>query len=450
MGYGITGWKFGGRQSITQNLNPGQFRGMGKPHYRSSVFVQNNYYGNMGMGMMYDNHCCGCNDGGGSNKFMNWMLGLGMFGNMLSGILGALGFGGDGSTETTNTTNTTNTTTTTNTTEPKEQDEFAGLKTLYPDGNFAKIGDKYYCILDGKRYEGDSVDDLMSKLPTGTAVKQEVEDPAVDPNKNKVDSDPAAEDPAGSNPADNPKADGGAGNSGAASRNSKDGATGANAGKDFHGWYQIGADNHTNNDSRLTNCKNAKELAGALIDSKTTGKLNAGSAGNKNLITQNQAAIAKALIQANPDKFNPDGSIKGGVDYNTIKIPDMQWIADTFANGTKSTTGNGRTVKRDANGVKQTYSHDGKQLKASYVNAKSYAVTTKNGQKYTVKVSPDGNEKWYITPEGKSISEKDFKNLTGLTGNDVLKKAKASGGETASPGAYPDSFTPHNSRSSII
>lgn len=458
MGYGITGWKFGGRQPITQNLNPGQFRGMGKPHFKTSMFVQNNYYGNMGMNMMYDDSCCcnyGCDGGGGSNKFMNWMLGLGMFGQVLGGLFDAFGFGGGSG----------------GSSGSGTADEFGNIKQLYPDGNFAKVGDKYYCRLNGTRYEGSTIDELMSKLPTGTTKTEtpagnepaktefadlqkefpgaefikdgdtykatlngkQYEADSLEGLRAQLDADKNAA-PAGLNDGGNDDVGGkaGAGKGAGTPAGSRAGTKGKTGTGNLHGWYPIGEDSHTGNDSRLSGCKTAKELAGALIDSKTTGKLNATSAGNKNVITKNQAAIEKALIQANPDKFDSKGNIKAGVDYKSIKIPDIQWISDTFANGTKSSTGNGRTVKRDADGVKQTYSHDGKQLKDSYINAKSYTVT-KSGQKYTVKISPDGKEKWYYDSNGKAISERDFKAKTGLSGDDVLKKANTNKAQTKTP-----------------
>ena len=333
MGYGITGWKFGGRQSITQNLYPGQFRGMGKPHYRSSVFVQqNNYYGNMGMGMMYDNHCCGCNDGGGSNKFMNWMFGLGMFGNMLSGILGALGFGGGGSTETTNTTNTTNTTTTTNTTDPKDKDDFAGLKTLYPDGNFAKVGDKYCCNLNGVPYDADSLEGLYEKLkgagnkPADVA-KPKVEDPAVDPNKNKVDSDPAAEDPANSNPADKPKPDGGAGNSRGATGSGNRAA--GNTGIGNEEWYRRDTDKSSIEGAiskQKIQAADTTPKGAALYIAKTVA-----AEKNRNLTPEQLNKLADAIIAKNPSVFDKQtGKLLPNAKFDKLDIPNVKTLDSNY------------------------------------------------------------------------------------------------------------------------
>lgn len=189
------------------------------------------------------------------------------------------------------------------------------------------------------------------------------------------------------------------------------------------GWYETGKDSHA---GRFQNCKNVRDIASALANTKTKNDSTAANSPNQNFINSNLAAIQKAIVAANPGMFDASGNIKAGVDVNKIKIPDMQWIADTYGNGTKAPSGNGRTVKRNAqSGKTETYSKDGQKLKDSYVNARIYNVT-KGGNKYQVKVSPDGKEKWYYDQNGKAISEKEFQSLTGLTGNQVIQKAKAS------------------------
>ena len=90
--YDITGWRSGGRQSLTYNLKAGQMRGMGTGRIVSNnVFINN--YAPMPMHTAVDMHCCG---GGGMSGFEKWMLGIGGVGSVLGAIFGALGIGGGG------------------------------------------------------------------------------------------------------------------------------------------------------------------------------------------------------------------------------------------------------------------------------------------------------------------------------------------------------------------
>ncbi len=90
--YDITGWRSGGRQSLTYNLKAGQMRGMGTGRIVSNnVFINN--YAPMPMHTAVDMHCCG---GGGMSGFEKWMLGIGGVGSILGAIFGALGIGGGG------------------------------------------------------------------------------------------------------------------------------------------------------------------------------------------------------------------------------------------------------------------------------------------------------------------------------------------------------------------
>lgn len=52
------------------------------------------------------------------------------------------------------------------------------------------------------------------------------------------------------------------------------------------------------------------------------------------------------------------------------------------------------------------YSHDGKKLKSSYVNAKEQVLP----DGYKIKTSPDGKEQWFFAPDGKQISKETFRN----------------------------------------
>lgn len=96
--YDITGWSGGGRRPINYGLKAGQFRGMGRVNVfpSSTTIVNNNIIG--GGGCYSNSYDCGCNNGG-SNKFMNWMLGIGVGSTLLGGILSMFGIGGGQKTE---------------------------------------------------------------------------------------------------------------------------------------------------------------------------------------------------------------------------------------------------------------------------------------------------------------------------------------------------------------
>lgn len=97
--YDITGWSGGGRRPINYGLKAGQFRGMGRVNVfpSNTTIVNNNIIG--GGGCYSNSYDCGCNGGGGSNKFMNWMLGIGVGSTLLGGILSMFGIGGGGKAE---------------------------------------------------------------------------------------------------------------------------------------------------------------------------------------------------------------------------------------------------------------------------------------------------------------------------------------------------------------
>ena len=181
--YGVNGWSGGVRQSLTYNLKAGQMRGMGRVNVfpSNTTVINNNIFGNS-CGM-YDN-CCDGSDG--MSGFTKTMLGIGMGTSILGTILGFFGIGGGGGksegaggTET-----------------PKEtkeviasnekQDEFAGLKVLYPDGKFAKIGDKYRCNIGDQSFEADSIVDLDKQLKAALNKKPETVKPESKPDETSV------------------------------------------------------------------------------------------------------------------------------------------------------------------------------------------------------------------------------------------------------------------------
>lgn len=175
--YGVNGWSGGVRQSLTYNLKAGQMRGMGRVNVfpSNTTVINNNIFGNS-CGM-YDN-CCDGSDG--MSGFTKTMLGIGMGTSILGTILGFFGIGGGGGkSEGAGGTETPKETKEVKASNEK-QDEFAGLKVLYPDGKFAKIGDKYRCNIGDQSFEADSIVDLDKQLKAGLNKKPETVKPETD------------------------------------------------------------------------------------------------------------------------------------------------------------------------------------------------------------------------------------------------------------------------------
>ena len=175
--YGVNGWSGGGRQSLTYNLRAGQMRGMGRVNLfpSNTTIINNNIFGNS-CGM-YDN-CCDGSDG--MSGFTKTMFGIGMGTSILGTILGFFGIGGGGGkSEGAGGTETPKETKEVKASNEK-QDEFAGLKVLYPDGKFAKIGDKYRCNIGDQSFEADSIVDLDKQLKAALNKKPETVKPETD------------------------------------------------------------------------------------------------------------------------------------------------------------------------------------------------------------------------------------------------------------------------------
>ncbi len=175
--YGVNGWSGGVRQSLTYNLKAGQMRGMGRVNVfpSNTTVINNNIFGNS-CGM-YDN-CCDGSDG--MSGFTKTMLGIGMGTSILGTILGFFGIGGGGGkSEGAGGTETPKETKEVKASNEK-QDEFAGLKVLYPDGKFAKIGDKYRCNIGDQSFEADSIVDLDKQLKAALNKKPETVKPETD------------------------------------------------------------------------------------------------------------------------------------------------------------------------------------------------------------------------------------------------------------------------------
>lgn len=77
----------------------------------------------------------------------------------------------------------------------EKQDEFAGLKVLYPDGKFAKIGDKYRCNIGDQSFEADSIVDLDKQLKAALNKKPETVKPENKPSEVKPETDASSVKP---------------------------------------------------------------------------------------------------------------------------------------------------------------------------------------------------------------------------------------------------------------
>ena len=190
--YGVNGWSGGVRQSLTYNLKAGQMRGMGRVNVfpSNTTIINNNIFGNS-CGM-YDN-CCDGSDG--MSGFTKTMLGIGMGTSILGTILGFFGIGGGGGkSEGAGGTETPKETKEVKASNEK-QDEFAGLKVLYPDGKFAKIGDKYRCNIGDQSFEADSIVDLDKQLKAALNKKPETVKPENKPSEVKPETDASSVKP---------------------------------------------------------------------------------------------------------------------------------------------------------------------------------------------------------------------------------------------------------------
>ena len=98
-----------------------------------------------------------------------------------------------------------------------------------------------------------------------------------------------------------------------------------------------------------------------------------------------------------------DGSIDGYQTRNEENVSFGHSYEELYLEN-----GRERRIDKLDGDIKNTavYSHDGKKLKESYVNATEKVL--EDG--YKIKTSPDGKEQWFYTPDGKAISKKEFQN----------------------------------------
>lgn len=109
--------------------------------------------------------------------------------------------------------------------------------------------------------------------------------------------------------------------------------------------------------------------------------------------------------------FTEQLKVKEHDGYVSGAYGQFEFESESIGNGRKrETIRNGKVyngigageTKRETN----IYSHDGKRLKESYVNAKEQTLA----DGYKIKTSPDGKEQWFFAPDGKQISKETFRN----------------------------------------
>ena len=182
--YGITGWSGGGRRPINYGLKAGQFRTGKYNVFENKTIINNNVYTGGYMGGYnygyFDQQCYNS-----TPKWMNWMMGLGLGTSFLGGILSM--FGGGGKTEAGGEAPA----------EKQTQDSLAGLKEAFPDGKFVKITDNLYQgTVNGKTYDGTSIEDLYKNIKNGTSQDVDTKKDAppvkddVDDTEKKEEKDP--------------------------------------------------------------------------------------------------------------------------------------------------------------------------------------------------------------------------------------------------------------------
>ena len=150
--FGITGYSTSGKTPINYGLKAGQFRMPKYSVFQNKTVINNNIFGSGYGGFnygYYDNSCCNNSMPG----WTKWLMGLGGATTLLGGILNLFApqkseLGG-----------------TDPETEQPAADEFAGLKQVYPKGEFIKITDNlYYAVVDGQKYDGTSIAELFENI----------------------------------------------------------------------------------------------------------------------------------------------------------------------------------------------------------------------------------------------------------------------------------------------
>lgn len=401
--YDITGWSGGGRRPINYGLKAGQFRGMGRVNVfpSSTTIVNNNIIG--GGGCYSNSYDCGCNNGG-SNKFMNWMLGIGVGSTLLGGILSMFGIGGGQKTEGAGGKEEKAEVKKEETPkEPSKLDQ--ARKTLdslgmTKDNGYTVSVDEdgkitYHYNKDGIDVEADNVTDLIDKINKAK-------------NKDNNSTTPLDEvDETVETPTETPEdiQTPGSGNKPNASTRT---GTGTPA-----GWYravndgqELKAEKAQLEAAQKAGKNPAQELVNNLLDTKLG-----------NVITDaDKKELLATVIKKNPSVFNADGTLKDGADVSKLDVPTKEWMEKEYnvqvlkenADGTntvvkKRVEGHStRERRKAADGTYHQYdSATGKQLNDKYANGTQ--LSGKDG--FTAVVWSDGSNVTY-RQNGKPITDK--------------------------------------------
>lgn len=384
--YGVNGWSGGVRQSLTYNLKAGQMRGMGRVNVfpSNTTIINNNIFGNS-CGM-YDN-CCDGSDG--MSGFTKTMLGIGMGTSILGTILGFFGIGGGGGkSEGAGGTETPKETKEVKASNEK-QDEFAGLKVLYPDGKFAKIGDKYRCNIGDQSFEADSIVDLDKQLKAGLNKKPETVKTETDASSVKPSEPETQELKDGKITFAIDEALGSRSKIKGEVTNNTDGTVSI-----------VGTNNtYTYEKGNKTVTYNGKSYTVYSLKGATSNKT-----GKAVPTTEQEYILINGQLVQPKDCKELAGLGTGSIKKNSPPPDETPTVKGAKTSKTTSKKSN----SEGAGGVKQ-------ETKKAETYKASYTVSMSSGNKCTLKIAQDGNYH-YFDKSGKEISEAEFQKQTGKTG----------------------------------
>ena len=389
--YSITGWSRGARVPITHNLRAGQMRGMGRVNMFPTV-INNNYFG-----VDYGNYDTCCNNSNSIPKWTQWLMGIGLGTSFIGNILGIFskdGGGGEDVEGAGGTEKPQETTTAAN----KKQDEFEGLKVLYPDGKFAKIADKYRCNIGDQSFEADSLVDLDKQLKK-TLKKTSTETPKSN-DKTRVQEEPTTSTEELQDGSFTEVIDEVLGEKSKISGTvTVDKKTGDVSIKDKNNTYTYSKGNKT-----IT--YKEKQYTVYTLKGATNNVTNK----NIRITTQEYISINGKLVQPSDCK-----ELIGGGTGSIKKAPPPEETQVASTNKThKAPTKN--TEKKATNNTNQTDTTP----KAETFKA-NYTVTMNSGNKCYLKIDQNNNYR-YFNKEDKEITASEFQKQTGQTAQVTMNK----------------------------
>ena len=388
--YDITGWSGGGRRPINYGLKAGQFRGMGRVNvFPSSTTIVNNNI--IGGGCYSNSYDCGCNSGGGSNKFMNWMLGIGLGSTLLGGILSMFGIGGGGKAEGAGGKEEVKAEVKQEVKkeEPKESNKLdQARKTLdslgmTKDKGYTVSVDEdgkitYHYNKDGIDVEADIVTDLIDKINkaknkdnTPTQILNEVSDDVETPAATSQDIQTGS---GGNKP-------------NTAART----GTGSPA-----GWYRAVNDGQELKAEKAqleAAQKSGKNPAQELVNNLLGTKLG-------NVLTDaDKKELLATVIKKNPSVFNQDGTLKAGADVSKLDVPTKEWMEKEY---------NIQVLKENADGTntvvkKRVEGHSTRERRKA-ADGTYHQYDSATGKQLNDKVWSDGSKVTY-RQNGKTITD---------------------------------------------